>query len=84
MPLFSISPLGACLSQAIWGELPRGGISLVEVYEGGGKSVISVCKKAQNGQQMHFLAGKVEKTFQFCDSLDTVHLQQLKGCQGFN
>ena len=61
--------MGACLSQAIWGELPRGGISLVEVYERGGKSVISAGKKTQKGQQMQFWAGKVKKTFRFCDLL---------------
>ena len=33
-------------------------ISLVEVYERVGKTVISVCKKAQKGQQMHFMAPK--------------------------
>ena len=43
------------------------GISLVEVYEGPRrKSVISVCKQAQNGEQMHFMDGeKVGKTFWF-------------------
>ena len=35
------------------------GISLVEVYEGlRRKSVNSVCKQAQNGEQMHFMDGK--------------------------
>ena len=33
----------------------------MEVYERVGKSVISVCKKAQNGQQMHFVAVKKSK-----------------------
>ena len=37
----------------------RIGISLVEVYEIVGKSVISVCKKAQKGSQMHFMVVKV-------------------------
>ena len=34
------------------------GISLVEVYERVGKSVISVCKKAHVGWQIHFIALK--------------------------
>ena len=35
------------------------GISLVEVYEGQRrKSVNSVCKQAQNGEQIHFMDGK--------------------------
>ena len=34
------------------------GISLVEVYERVGKSVISVCKKAHVGWQIHFMALK--------------------------
>ena len=35
------------------------GISLVEVYDGlRRKSVNSVCKQAQNGEQMHFVDGK--------------------------
>ena len=34
------------------------GISLIEVYERVGKSVISVCKKAHVGWQIHFLALK--------------------------
>ena len=36
------------------------GISLVEVYEKEGKSVISVCKKAQKDKQMHFMVVKVK------------------------
>ena len=43
----------------------RVGISLVEVCERVGRSVISVGKKrVQKGQQMHFVA---VKTFWFCD-----------------
>lgn len=35
------------------------GISLVEVYEGlRRESVISVCKQAQNDEQMHFMGEK--------------------------
>ena len=34
-------------------------ISLVEVYERVGKTVISVCKKAQKSQQIHFMAAKI-------------------------
>ena len=34
------------------------GISLVEVYERVGKSVISVCKSGQKGYQMYFMAVK--------------------------
>ena len=54
------------------------GISLVEVYERVGRSVISVSKKrVQKGQQMHFVA---VKTFWFCDLftciLKKVQLQQ--------
>ena len=36
----------------------RVGSYLLEVYERVGKSVISVCKKAQKGLQMHFMAVK--------------------------
>ena len=36
----------------------RIGISLVKVYERVKKSLISVCKKAQKGKQMHFTAVK--------------------------
>ena len=32
--------------------------SLIEVYEGVGKSVISVCKKAQKELKMYFMAVK--------------------------
>ena len=40
----------------------------VGVYEREGKSVISVCKKATQGEQMHFLAvKKVVKTLWVCD-----------------
>ena len=42
-------------------------ISLVEVYERVGKTVISVCQKAQKGKQMHFMAVKIRATFWFCD-----------------
>ena len=42
-------------------------ISLVEDYKRVGKTVISVCQKAQKGQQMHFMAVKVRETFGFCD-----------------
>lgn len=43
-------------------------ISLVDVYEKVRKSFISVCKKAQQGQQMHLMAVKTfNKTFWFCD-----------------
>ena len=42
-------------------------ISLVEVYEGVGKTVISVCQKAQKVKQMHFMAVKIRETFWFCD-----------------
>ena len=37
-------------------------ISLVEVYERVGKSVISVSKKAQKGQQMHYNSMSVIKS----------------------
>ena len=81
-----MKPSGACLSQAIWGGLPRSGISLVEVYERGGKSVISGRKKAQKGQQMHFMAVKSRENvlvlsfINYC--LKTVHFQQLKAGAG--
>ena len=39
-------------------------ISLDEVYERVGKTVISVCQK---GQQMHFMAVKIRETFRFSD-----------------
>ena len=42
------------------------GISLVELYERVGKSVISVCKKALVGWQIHFMA---LKKFWSCDLL---------------
>ena len=42
-------------SSRIWRVV---GISLVEVYERVGKSVISVCKKAHVGWQIHFMALK--------------------------
>ena len=42
-------------------------ISPVEDYKRVGKTVISVCQKAQKGQQMHFKAVKVRETFRFCD-----------------
>ena len=42
-------------------------ISLVEVFERVGKTVISVCQKAQKGKQMHFIAVKIRATFWFCD-----------------
>ena len=45
----------------------RVGISIVEVYERVGKSVVLVCN---NGHQMHFLSAKqFEKTFWFCELL---------------
>ena len=58
-------------------------ISLVEDYKRVGKTVISVCQKAQKGQQMHFMAVKVRETFRFCDlfKLKKVHLLQLQGIQ---
>ena len=42
-------------------------ISLVEVFERVGKTVISVCQKVQKGKQMHFIAVKIRATFWFCD-----------------
>ena len=58
-------------------------ISLVEVYERVGKSVISVCKNAKTGWQMHFRA--VKESTKLCDlfifKINTIHLQQLKGMQ---
>ena len=42
-------------------EYESAGISPVEVYERVGISVISVCKKAQKGQQVHFVAVKKSK-----------------------
>ena len=42
-------------SSVIWGVV---GISPVEAYERVGKSVISVCKKAHVGWQIHFMALK--------------------------
>ena len=41
------------------------GISLVEVYERVGKSVISVCKKAHVGWQIHFMALKNSGLIEF-------------------
>ena len=45
------------LFQAL-GPYERVGISLIEVYEMVGKCVISVLKKAQKRNQMHFVAVK--------------------------
>ena len=59
-------------------------ISLVEVYKRVGKTVISVCQKAQKGQQMHFKTVKVRETYRFCDLFKLkkkVHLLQLQGIQ---
>ena len=42
-------------------EYESAGISPVEVYERVGISVISVCKEAQKGQQVHFVAVKKSK-----------------------
>ena len=59
-------------------------ISLVEDYKRVGKTVISVCQKAQKGQQMHFMAVKVRETFRFCDLFKLkkkVNLLQLQGIQ---
>ena len=49
-------------------ESRRVGISLVEVYERVGKSVISVCTKALTGLTDAFYGSeKFEKMFWFCD-----------------
>ena len=47
----------------LYGEAPpkRGTFFRLQVYERVGKSVISVCKKAQKGLQMHFMAVKRSK-----------------------
>ena len=90
---WGLIPRGGAPYNGLYGEAPpemgtflrlqgqgyeRVGISLVEVYERVGRSVISVGKKrVQKGQQMHFVA---VKTFWFCDlftcSLKKVPLQQ--------
>ena len=43
------------------------GILPFEVYERVGKSVFSVCKRAQNGFQMHFVVGKKLENVLVCD-----------------
>ena len=89
MPLFSMkTPGGLSISRHMsWAPEgnPKGGISLVEVYERGGKYVISGGKKAQKGQQIHFMAVKSGENvliLSFIGSLKIVHLQQLKGGGG--
>ena len=60
----------------------RVGILLVELYEREGKSVTVVCKKAQKGQEMHFMAVKTSRkrsVFTIVHILKTVNLQRLKG-----
>ena len=59
----------------------RVGISLVEVYERVGKSVISVCKKVSQKTDAFYGCQKVEEMFLFCNLfiiLKTVHLQKLQ------
>ena len=59
-------------------------ISLEEVYERVGTSVILVCKKAQKDLQMHFMAVKkpIKRSgLRFVHILKKVHLQQLEGMQ---
>ena len=55
-------------------------ISLVEVHQRQGKSVISCCKKAQKGYQMHFLAVRKARkkilVLSFIHILKTMHLRQ--------
>ena len=90
---WGLIPRGGTPYNGLYGEAPpemgtflrlqvqryeRVGISLVEVCERVGRSVISVGKKrVQKGQQMHFVA---VKTFWFCDLfngiLEKVQLQQ--------
>ena len=52
------------LFQAL-GPYERVGISLFEVYEMVGKCVISVLKKAQKRNQMHFVAVKKSRKHSF-------------------
>ena len=52
------------LFQAL-GPYERVGISLIEVYELVGKCVISVLKKAQKRNQMHFVAVKKSRKHSF-------------------
>ena len=52
------------LFQAL-GPYERVGISLIEVYEMVGKCVISVLKKAQRRNQMHFVAVKKSRKHSF-------------------
>ena len=52
------------LFQAL-GPYERVGISLIEVYEMVGKCVISVLKKAQTRNQMHFVAVKKSRKHSF-------------------
>ena len=52
------------LFQAL-GPYERVGISLIEVYEMVGKCVISVLKKAQKRNQMHFVAVKKSRKHSF-------------------
>ena len=52
------------LFQAL-GPYERVGISFIEVYEMEGKCVISVLKKAQKRNQMHFVAVKKSRKHSF-------------------
>ena len=62
--LLLITPLkgggGGTPYNGLCGEAPpkRGTFFRLQVYERVGKSVTSVCKKAQKGLQMHFMAVK--------------------------
>ena len=59
----------------------------VEVYDGVGKSVIHVCKKARKRSQMHFIMAvkksrkRSQSGFLFIHILKTAHLQQIKEMQ---
>ena len=48
-----------------FGPYERVGISLIEVYEMVGKCVISVLKKTQKRNQMHFVAVKKSRKHSF-------------------
>ena len=66
----------------------RVGISPVEMYEKEGQSVISVCKKAQKGQQMHFIVVKKSRKsagFSIYSFFQRQNISSsLKGCNVLN
>ena len=65
------------------GGLRPKGISLVEVYERVGKSVVSVVKRPKRLTDAFYGCENVGTTFFFCDFFLFLR-QQLKGCKVLN